>query len=87
MLAEEKLALEAADFSHWEIYHLTAVHAKLGEPDRAVEILHRSLRQGFVYRSWEYFFQMAAVPVPESEAYRQFLLKFDAEARRLMETY
>ena len=87
MLAEEKRALETTDFSTWELHQLAAVHAKRGDLDRAIELLRRSLRQGFVYRGWELFFQMAAVPIPESEAYREFLRDFEAETRRLMETY
>ena len=87
MLAEEKRALGTADFSAWELHQLASVHAKRGDLDRAIELLRRSFQQGFVYGGWEFFFKMAAVPIPESEAYREFVRDFEAETRRLMETY
>jgi TolB-like protein len=87
MLAEEERALEAADFSSWEVHSLAAVHARRGDTERAVELLNRSLRQGFVYPSLKLSFQMAGVPLLESEAFDRFLRDFEAEERRLREMY
>jgi tetratricopeptide (TPR) repeat protein len=87
MLAEEERALEAADFSSWEVHSLAAVHARRGDTERAVELLRRGLRQGLVYPSWEFSLRQAGVPLPESEAFDQFLREFEAEKRRLRETY
>ncbi len=88
MLAEEERALNAADSSPWDIHHLAAVRAKMGDTERAIELLRLSLRRGLVLRSWERFFQMAGVPLPvESEVFLKFVKDFEAEERRLVETY
>ncbi len=87
MLAEEKRALETADFSPRGVHFLAVVHAKRGDTERAVELLRRSLRQGLVYLTWKISFRQAGVPLPESEAFDEFLKDFEAEERRLRKMY
>ena len=85
-LAEEERILEKGDFD-FELYGLAAVHAKLGETERAVELLRNIMRQGSINPAWKSYFEIASVFPLESEAFRSFVEEYEAEERRLRETY
>ena len=63
------------------------VHAKLGEPDRAVELLRRMVKHGHLSALWERDFDPASVPLPESEAFDEFLKEYEALEQRLRGMY
>ncbi|HXV60342.1 MAG TPA: hypothetical protein VEK15_06575, partial [Vicinamibacteria bacterium] len=91
MRAIEERTLGGADWISWEVHWLALVHALRGEPDLAIELLHRALKLGLVDSSrvpaWEVYFRVADVPMPENEAFTRFVGEYRAEARRLRETY
>ena len=66
---------------------LAAVHARLGEPEQAVELLRRSVRDGRVNPYWRRSFEIASPTFLESEALDPFLEEYEAEERRLREKY
>ena len=79
--------METTDFNDAGLVNLAAVHARLGETERAVELLRRILRQGRFPADWELVFQLASAPPLESEAYDEFLEEYEAEEQRLREMY
>jgi TolB-like protein len=85
-LVEEERALEIADVNAFELPALAAVHAKLGESERAVELLRRSLRSGRVDGIALAVLKIAGVRL-DSPPYDQFLKEYKAERKRLDELY
>ncbi len=84
LVAHEERALASTGVTPWVIHHLAAVRAKLGDTERALELLHQSLRQGLNYTTWKYFLEMASVPLP---AFDEFRREYETEVQRLRETY
>jgi len=75
---ETERALDSGDFFGWELTFLAVAHARLGETERAVELLRRGLRQGpNLY--WEELFEIASVPPLTSDAFSCWTI--DAEFR------
>ena len=85
-LVEEERALEIADVNPFELPALAAVHAKLGESERAVELLRRSLRSGRIDKLALAALEIAGVRL-DSPPYDQFLKEYEAEVQRLGELY
>ena len=86
-LAEEKRAFATVGFHGGENYILAAVHAKLGDMEGAVELLRAMVRHGEISLLWRRDFEMASVPLPNSEAFQDFLKEYEALEQRLRETY
>ena len=85
-LAEEKQAL-TGNVNGIGLVMLAAVRAKLGETDRAAELLRRALRQGGLPHVWKVLFEAASVPPPRSADFDQFVEEYEAEEQRLRELY
>ena len=85
-LAESQRALESTDINPWALQRLATVHAKLGESERAVELLRRMLRSGRVEGHWRVLLRMAGVS-PDSPPYDQFREEYEVEHQRLLEMY
>ena len=85
-LTEEERAL-SANVNSWELNYLAAVRAKLGETERAIELLRRIVQEGRIHPYWERAFEVASVPAPKSEAFDQFLEEYETQERRLREMY
>ena len=86
-LEEEKRALETNDFSPYEILYVATLHVRLGETDRAVALLRRTVRQGVSPSERKAFLRFFAAPAPETEAFAEFLREAETERRRLRERY
>lgn len=86
MLAREATALEDPDINSFELFELAAVHAGLGETEKAAELNRRSLQLDLVAPYWKTYLQLAA-PNLESKMIDGFLAEHEAEARRLRELY
>ena len=84
-LAEEERALSSG--FNFLVDSLAAVHAKRGNTERAIELLHRSLRQGRTENSWKTFFKLSAIPPLESQSYDAFVKELEAEQERLRALY
>ena len=82
---EDQLALETLH-GFW-LYLRPAVHARLGETERAAELLLRTVRQGVITPFWKRMLEVASAPPLESEVFDQFLREYEAEERRLREMY
>ena len=85
-LAEEERAL-ASNVSVWSLYYLAAVRARLGDTERAIELLRRVVRRGRIEPWWESFLRLAFAPPMESEAFDEFVREYEREAERLRELY
>jgi TolB-like protein len=85
--AEERRALEVPDIAPADLRVLAAVHAALGNSERAIEILRLVLARGRLDPSWELFFELAGVTARESPAYRPFIEEFDAARNRLRQMH
>ncbi len=85
-LAEEERAL-ASNVSGYAWYYLAAVRARLGDTERAIELLRRVVRRGRIEPLWEPFLRRAFAPPMRSEAFDQFVKEYEAEAQRLREKY
>ena len=85
-LAEEERAV-SSNVNSFALYELAAVRAKLGETDRAIELLRRTVRQGRILPFWERSFELASVSLPASEALDEFRREYETLERRLRETY
>ena len=85
-MAEEERALEITDMNAYELQALAAVHGKLGEAERALELLRRSLRSGRIENQGIGHLKMAGVRL-DSPPYDQFLKEYEAEKQRLLALY
>ena len=85
-LAEEERVVSSG-FNAGDFYILAAVAAKLGETDRAVELLRHTVWLGGISPLWERPFELAGVSLPASEALDEFHREYEALERRLRETY
>jgi tetratricopeptide (TPR) repeat protein len=84
-VAEETRALEVA--GPVEVHYLMAVHARLGDTERAMELLASSVQPGRLLFRWQGFLQLAFAPPMESERFDEFVKEYEAEERRLRELY
>ena len=87
LIAEEERAFATDGFHDGANFYVADAHAKLGEPDRAVELLRRMVKHGKLDQLWERRFDFASIPIPESEAFDEFLKEYDALEQRLRDTY
>ena len=71
----------------WALQYLAAVHARLGEMEKAIELLRGVVREGRIQPSWKAFLRLAFAPPPKSEAFEELVREYEAEARRLRELY
>ena len=79
--------LAPPDFNAWDTYYLAASLARVGEPERAVELLRGTVRMGRISPHWKLAFDVAAVPPLESESFARFLEEYETLEKRLRELY
>ena len=84
--AEEQRAL-SEPLNAFELYFPAVVHARLGETERAIELLRRSVRGGLAEPTWEVYFPVAFTPSLQSEAFNTLLEEYQALQKRLRDRY
>ncbi len=85
-MAEDERAVSSGVQSA-ALYDLAAVAAKLGDTDRAVELLRHTVRLGGILPLWERSFEIVGVSFAASDALGEFRREYESLERRLRETY
>lgn len=86
MMADESRVLAGSDLNALELTYLAAVHARLGEPRRAVAVLQRQLQAGRL-APWRLYLPILAPELLESPELDRFREDFEALERRLRARY
>jgi len=60
--------------------------SRLGETERAIELLHDAQEQGLIHPGCKHFSRLASVPL-DSSPFSEFLEQYEADERRLREMY
>jgi serine/threonine protein kinase/tetratricopeptide (TPR) repeat protein len=85
-LAQERVVV-ASGYSFDGFWDLAAVEVRIGRADRAVELMRDAVRKGSLAPRWKRTFDIAAVPVPATEAMDAFRREYDSLDRRLRDRY